>query len=92
MEFSEGAAGATEPGAALVSDLEFSDPGGVTVEEAGEAFVSSLLDCCGTGVPVPPAPGVAGSLGVDAVVSGAVVGAGAGAVLVVAGVMSLDVA
>jgi hypothetical protein len=71
LEFCEGAfPGVADVGAALVSVLELSEPGAVIVEEAGDVFVSFLLDCCGTGVPVEaPVPG-AGALLVSILAAG----------------------
>jgi hypothetical protein len=44
LESCEGEAVVVEPGAAFVSILEFSDPGAVTLEEAGPMFASVLLE------------------------------------------------
>ena len=71
-----------EPGAALVSVLEFSDEGEVVVvdAEAGAAFVSFLLDMSGV-------VAGAGAVLVEALVSA---GAGGGVAVLVAVVVSLE--
>jgi hypothetical protein len=89
LEFCEGAAPAGEVlGAAFVSVFELSDPGGVIVADAGEVFVSLLLEVSGTGVAgVLPAPGAgvgeAGALeavDVSVAAAGVVLAAGAAGV------------
>jgi hypothetical protein len=68
----------------LVSVLEFSVPGGVIVEEAGDIFVSFLLDVSGTGAVGEVSPeGIVFALEEEALVSGALAGAGVLIVLVV---------
>jgi hypothetical protein len=72
----------------LVSILEFSEAGGVMVDDSGATFVSALLDMSGVGLAeVPPAPGAALALGA-AVVSVLVDGGG----VVTAGVFTVFVA
>ena len=86
FESCEGALPAGLAGVALVSERVLSDVGGVTVPEAGEVFVSFLLEALGFGAPEGVASDVVVVVAgvVVSVVAGVVGGGGVVTLLVVA--------